>query len=126
METLIEINVALFLASASILFFILKYRVRIYIEHAATARRRTATVKAPRSAVSPTPSQAPASLVSAQIVADLESALVNLGATTGEAKTRAAQAIAQGPGDFDALILRAMQAQQLTPRRARRNRDAGE
>jgi hypothetical protein len=114
MKTLIEFNAILFLASCAILYFVLKYRIHLHVEYSPRKAHR-----AHRRGVAPsTPSEAPASPVSVQMLADLESALVNLGASKPEARTRAAAAIAQGPGDFDALILRAMQA---GPERTRAN-----
>ena len=112
MKTLIELNIDLFLISCGILFFILRYHVHLHIEYQPRQRsrrnpRRVTPVPAP--IVESTP-------VSAKIRADLESALRNMGCTEKEAKERAGQAIADGPGDFDALILRAMRAS-TSPRR---------
>ena len=112
MKTLVEINSLFFLLSAGILAFILRYHVHLHIEYQPRQRsrrnpRRVTPVPAPIVEFSP---------VSAKMRVDLESALRNMGCTEKEAKERAAQAIADGPGDFDALILRAMRAS-TSPRR---------
>ena len=111
MRTLVECNVMLFLVSVGILIFILRYRVHLHVEYNPKAgrsvRRRRAEREIIRAAV---PQNAAEQLAQNATRRDLESALVNLGAGKEEARSRAAEAIAKGPGDFDALILRAMQA----------------
>lgn len=97
MRLLLEINVFLFLFSVAALAFIFRYRVHFHVEYRPRkARRRPEEGKVSGEASTP-------------LLKDLESALRNLGATRGEARTMAAEALRQGPGDFDALILRAMQ-----------------
>ena len=119
MKTLIEFNIAIFAASTAILFFVLKYRVHFQVDYRHSGKRHKI-----RRPVEPlTPSQAPTSPITAQMMADLESALGNLGASKPEAKSRASQAMAQGPASFDTLIFRAMQANtadsgKRNPRRA--------
>ena len=105
MKMLIELNAILFSCACAILYFVLRYRVHLHIEytpcgHKCKRHRRRQTFPSASDAV-------PSTLFELQ--RDLESALKNLGANKEEARQRAAQALAQGPGDFDALILRAMQ-----------------
>jgi hypothetical protein len=112
MRTLLEINGILFLASCAILAFVLRYRVHLHVEYTPRpSRKRHRRVHSERATIRGTK---PAAVLTDPLVEstvrDLESALVNLGATKEEAKARARAAIAEGPGDFDSLILRAMQA----------------
>lgn len=111
MRLFTEINAALFLATAGMLYFIVTRNIHVVIE----SRRRPA-VKTPRAAAK----RASELESTTPMRADLESALVNLGATKEEARERADAALSQGSGDFDALILRAMQHGEPR-RRARRN-----
>jgi hypothetical protein len=107
MRLLIELNAGLFFASCAILYF----RVHVHLEY--TPRSPRSIRKHRRLNRQPSPAPAPthaAWAAPAQTVRDLESALLNLGATKNEARQRAQAAIAKGgPADFDALILRAMQ-----------------
>jgi len=103
------------LAAFAAIFFILRYRVHFHIEYSPRKRRRMKR----RTTDAPLATEAANIPVSAQILADLQSALVNLGAETGEADRMARSAIAQGEASFDALIFRAMQARE--PVRNRRN-----
>ena len=106
MKMLIELNAILFSCACAILYFVLRYRVHLHIEYTPCGhkckrhrRRQTFPSASERRPVNPF----------WELQRDLESALKNLGANKEEARQRAAQALAQGPGDFDALILRAMQ-----------------
>ena len=119
MRLLVELNVGLFFASVAILFFVLRYRVHLHLEYAPRTRKnrrmraQTATVVS-RSGKNP-PQEArqqtePSWTAPTQMVTDLESALVNLGASKPEARKRATAAMAQGPAGFDALLFRAMQS----------------
>ena len=120
MRTLVECNLFLFLASLGMLFFILRYRVHLHLEYTPRSSKRRhhrihperVTIRGTKPASVPPAENLSAieQLAARGIKRDLESALENLGAGTEEAKARAAAAIAQGPGDFDALILRAMQS----------------
>lgn len=112
MKLLIELNAALFVASAAMLFFILRYRIHLHVEY----RSRRSLRKLRRA---PAPllvtgkgkaGEVSGEAIPPQALKDLESALRNLGATPKEAHERATAAVAQGAGDFDALILRALQA----------------
>ena len=116
MITLPEINTALFLASSTILYFVLKYRVHFHIEYEPRQRSR----KNPRCKSPASTPKAPASPAAAQMLADLQSALEHLGAGEKEAERMALAVIAEGPGDFDALILRAMQSRDPNQRHTRR------
>ena len=105
---MLKLNLALFISTAAMLFYIVRYRIHLHVEYKPRHRRAS---KASRSIASGVGQVAPVdSGEAAGVARDLESALVNLGASSKEARERAAAAIAQGPGDFDALILRAMQA----------------
>jgi hypothetical protein len=108
-KTLIELNAALFLISAGILFFVLRYRVHLHVEY--TPRKRSG--RNPHRRPSPrlvVPGKGTDETVSPQVLRDLESALKNLGASPKEAKERVSAAIEQGVGDVDLLLLRALQA----------------
>jgi hypothetical protein len=110
MRTLTECNVLLFFVSIGILLFILRYRIHLHVEYTPRpSKKRHHRVHSERAVIRGTKPPSTDPLVEST-VRDLESALVNLGATKEESRNRAAAAIAQGPGDFDALILRAMQA----------------
>lgn len=115
MRLLIELNAVIFVMSVGILFFVVRYRIHLHVEYRPRQRKhvhkfhRTAE---PRLVV---PGKGKAGEVSGeafppQTLRDLESALRNLGASPKEAHQRATAALAQGPGDFDALMLRALQA----------------
>jgi hypothetical protein len=113
MRTLIEINAFLFLANCAMLLFIFKYRVHLHLEYTPRpSKRRHHRVHSERAVIRGTkPSSVPVSPADIATRRDLESALVNLGATKEEARGRADHAMAEGPGEeFEALILRAMQA----------------
>ena len=115
MRTLVECNVMLFLVSVGILIFMLRYRVHLHVEYNPRVSKRHHRVHPERAVIRGTkpasvPQNAAEQLAQNATRRDLESALVNLGAGKEEARSRAAEAIAKGPGDFDALILRAMQA----------------
>lgn len=103
MKTLVELNAALFLISCGSLFFVLRYRIHVHITSSRKFPR--ATMRRAHSEPVGHPAAEPS-----KIELDLISALKNLGASEGEARSRASRALAQGPGDFDALILRAMQS----------------
>ena len=118
---MLKLNLALFLSTAAMLFFILRYRIHFHVEYTPLRSRRNPRVSSRRSIASePGRATVAVSPEVAAVARDLESALTNLGASNKEAQERAAAAIAQGPGDFDALILRAMQAGGENPRRTRR------
>ena len=135
---MLKFNLALFLSTAAMLFFILRYRIHVHIEYTPRHSRRRGPQSgstanrlpsADRAAVGfddyasfcysgsssagiSRPPRVAGKLPGEEctpVTRDLISALVNLGATKKEAQERAAAAIAEGPGDFDALILRAMQ-----------------
>ena len=120
MRLLVELNVGLFFASVAILFFVLRYRVHLHLEYAPRTRknRRMLCADSHRGKPireEPTPEEArqqtePSWTAPAQMVTDLESALVNLGASKPEARKRATAAMAQGPAGVDALLFRAMQS----------------
>jgi hypothetical protein len=145
---MLKFNLALFLSTAAMLFFILRYRIHVHIEYTprhsrrrgpqsgSTANRLPSADRGRHKAECPwcaavgfddyasfcysgsssagisRPPRVAGKLPGEEctpVTRDLISALVNLGATKKEAQDRAAAAIAEGPGDFDALILRAMQ-----------------
>jgi hypothetical protein len=112
-RTLMECNVLLFLASCGILAFILRYRVHLHFEYTPRpSKRHHHRVHSERAVIRGTkPASVPVSPADTATRRDLESALGNLGATKEEARGRANHAMAEGPGEeFEALILRAMQA----------------
>jgi len=134
MKTLIECNIMLFLASIAILTFILRYRIHLQVEYRPRLHKRrhsnpaglgdlkTKTFPVPYHTSGDRPEDATATpTVAPSILRDLESALVNLGCSKAEAKDRAAAAVEQGKADFDALILRAIQAGPTDKKRIRRN-----
>jgi hypothetical protein len=103
---MLKLNLALFISTATMLFYVIRYRIHVTVSYTLHRSRR-----APRSIASRAGQVAPVdSGEDADVTRDLESALINLGASGKEARERASAAIAQGPGDFDALLLRAMQA----------------
>ena len=121
---MLKFNLALFISTAAMLFYIVRYRIHLHVEYTPLRSRRHARRRFQAPAME-TGRVAPVDSGEASGVArDLESALVNLGASKEEARQRTACAIAQGPGDFDALILRAMQAggEPSTRRNPRRSR----
>ena len=104
---MLKLNLALFISTATMLFYVIRYRIHVTTSYTPRVRSRRVS----RSVASGVGRVAPVdSGEDAGVTRDLESALINLGASGKEARERAAAAIAQGPGDFDALILRAMQA----------------
>src|ERR1035441_4632631 len=105
---MLKLNLALFISTAAMLFYIVRYRVHLHVR----SRRHSRRAQRSRSIASGVGQVAPVdSGEAAGVARDLESALVNLGATKKEARERTAYAIAAGPApDFDTLILRAMQA----------------
>jgi hypothetical protein len=109
---MVKFNLALFISTAAMLFYIVRYRIHLHVEYTPIrSRRHSRRAQASRSIASGVGRVAPVdSGEAAGVAQDLQSALVNLGASSKEARERASAAIAQGPGDFDALILRAMQA----------------
>jgi hypothetical protein len=124
---MLKVNFILFVGWSLIAFLVLRFRVRLYIEYRPRHNRRQkacdgAAQRHSRFIASKAGRVAPVDSGEASGVArDLESALINLGASSKEAKERTAAAIAQGPArDFDTLILRAMQAGPAnSPRRTR-------
>ena len=103
---MLKLNLALFISTATMLFYVIRHRIHVTVSYTPRRSRRVS-----RSTASGVEQVAPVySGEDAGVTRDLESALINLGASGKEARERAAAAIAQGPGDFDALILRAMQA----------------
>jgi hypothetical protein len=103
---MLKLNLALFISTATMLFYVIRYRIHVTVSYTPRRSRRVS-----RSIASGVGQVAPVdSGEDAGVTRDLESALINLGASGKEARERASAAIAQGPGDFDALILRAMQA----------------
>ena len=118
---MLKLNLALFISTAAMLFYIVRYRIHLHVEYKPRKRARRhdggmgdcklKRFEVPDAYASASGQVAPVdSGEAAGVARDLESALVNLGASSKEARERASAAIAQGPGDFDALILRAMQA----------------
>ena len=105
---MLKFNLALFLSTAAMLFFILRYRIHVHIEYTPRHSRRRGSSSAGISRPPRVAGKLPGEECT-PVTRDLISALVNLGAKKKEAQERAAAAIAEGPGDFDALILRAMQ-----------------
>lgn len=103
METLIEINVFLFLATVTMVTLVVKYRIHLHVEY------RVRKVRGRRITVTPQSAEPPAA---SPLSKDLISALKNLGASPNEAREMAAQAFTQGPADLDTLILRALQGRQ--------------
>ena len=121
-RNMLKLNLGFFLSTAAMLFFILRYRIHVHVEYTPIRSRRNPSRVGSRRSNASDAGRATVA-VSPEVAAvarDLESALTNLGASSKEAQERAAAAIAQGPGDFDALILRAMQAGGENPRRTRR------
>jgi hypothetical protein len=122
---MLKLNLALFISTAAMLFYIVRYRIHLHVEYSPLRSRRHARRARFQGPATEPGRVAPVDSGEASGVArDLESALVNLGASKEEARQRTACAIAQGPGDFDALILRAMQAggepsARRNPRRSR-------
>ena len=109
---MVKFNLALFISTAAMLFYIVRYRIHLHVEYTPIrSRRHSRRAQASRSLASEVGQVAPVdSGEAAGVARDLESALVNLGATKKEARERTAYAIAAGPApDFDTLILRAMQ-----------------
>ena len=96
---MIKLNLGLFLSTSAMLFYIIRYRIHVHVEY--TPRHRRARAKAADKNLGGGLST---------VARDLESALVNLGASRKEAQERTAAALAQGPADFDTLCFRAMQA----------------
>ena len=113
MRLFIEINVFMFLASAAMLFYVIKYRIHLHVEYAKRSGRGGRKARQEQSARRS--GQQGVASADSPLEKDLISALENLGASKEEARARAAEAVAQGPGDFDALILRAMQAGSTSP-----------
>lgn len=114
---MLKLNLALFVSTALMLFYVIRYRIHLHVEYRPRHNRRQkacdgAAQRHSRFIASKAGRVAPVDSGEASGVArDLESALINLGASSKEAKERTAAAIAQGPArDFDTLILRAMQA----------------
>ena len=108
---MIKLNLGLFLSTAAMLFYVVRYRIHVHVEY--TPRHRRARAKGSARFASEPKRAADKNLGGglSTVARDLESALMNLGASKKEARQRAAVAMAQGPTqDFDALILRAMQA----------------
>jgi hypothetical protein len=122
---MLKLDLSLFISTAAMLFYVVRYRIHLHVEYTPIRSRRHARrAQASRSPASRVGQVTPFVSGEADGVArDLESALVNLGASSKEARERASAAIAQGPGDFDTLILRAMQAggdpARRNPRRTR-------
>jgi len=104
---MLKLNLALFISTATMLFYVIRHRIHVTVS--CTPRRSRWVSRSIASGVGPV---APVDSAedAAGVTRDLESALINLGASGREARERASAAIAQGRGDFDALILRAMQA----------------
>jgi hypothetical protein len=117
----LKFNLALFISTAAMLFYVMRYRIHLHIEYQPRRNRRTTihgtrrhrfgscpSIQEPEGAAVDSGEAAAAKL---KVFQDLQSALVNLGASKAEARERATVAIAQAPdADFDALILRAMQS----------------
>jgi hypothetical protein len=102
---MLKLNLALFISTATMLFYVIRCRIHVSVSYTPRRSRRVSRSNAPGVG-----QIAPVDSGDAGVTRDLESALINLGASGREARERACVAIAQGPGDFDALILRAMQA----------------
>lgn len=126
------ISASCFLFSASVLFFVLKYRVHIHVTYAPRIDRRAVRdLRWPRPAVSshgdhqdtmarvarmgkkpvaesPIGRSAPLAIATAAH-SDIVSALVNLGCSKSEAREAAKRAVEQGPAEFESLLRRAIQ-----------------
>lgn len=107
---MIKLNLGLFLSTAAMLFYVVRYRIHVHVEY--TPRHRRARAKGSARFASEPKRAADKNLGGglSTVARDLESALVNLGASRKEAQERTAAALAQGPADFDTLCFRAMQA----------------
>jgi hypothetical protein len=102
------ISAALFLATACMLFYVVKYRIHIHVTYqrpAASTRRRPPEP--------PPAAQAPRPAGTTTITAvDLAATLVGLGMSKTEAKRAAARAIRRGAATDDQLIRIAIQEAQ--------------
>ena len=109
---MLKLNLALFFSTAAMLFYIVRYRIHVRVEYTPLKGNRRGRknsrsnppMETSRVAAGESGEVAPA------VARDLESALINLGASKKEAQERTAAAIAQGAADFDTLCFRAMQA----------------
>lgn len=108
---MLKINLALLISTAAMLFYIVRYRIHLHVEYTPLKHKRGR-----KHSRSTTPPSEPGRVAAenpgggSAVARDLESALVNLGASRKEAQERTAAALAQGPADFDTLCFRAMQA----------------
>lgn len=100
------------LASLSVLYFVLRYRVHVNITYQATNRQASVRRPVPvdnilrkRAGYSSVPVVASGN----GIYRDLQSALVGLGCSKPAAKIAADKAVSAGPADFDVLLRRAIQ-----------------
>ena len=105
---MIKLNLGLFLSTSAMLFYIIRYRIHVHVEYTPRHRRARAKVRLDWSERRAADKNLGGGL--STVARDLESALMNLGASKKEARERTAVAMAQGPADFDTLIFRAMQA----------------
>ena len=96
-------NLILFLASASILFFVLRYRVHVHVLYQNPGRK-------PGNHPSPLRGMRPGHLEAVpQAVSDLTSALHNLGCGAAKARTVAQKVYQQTPqANFDLLLKQAI------------------
>jgi hypothetical protein len=114
MKTLIELNFSVFMASCAILFWVVRYRIHLHCEYTPRMRKHRHSRRGSSSPVTSIQGKRTVGGNSGEVppavLADLESALQNLGCDKKEAKARAAFAAAQpGPQNFDALLYKAMQ-----------------
>ena len=95
------------IAALAALFVLLRFRVHVHVTYQPRKASQSQPVVSRRGSRSRVVE--PGGSAIRQSEADLVSALVNLGMPKTEAQKTATQAIAQGPGDFDTLLRRALQ-----------------